>query len=68
MLADLYNCPCPPQDAVGAACIGSSEAIMLAGLALKKNWQARRKAAGLSTDKPNMVMAYSVQVRGRGRV
>jgi len=62
MLADLYNCPCPPQDAVGAACIGSSEAIMLAGLALKKNWQARRKAAGLSTDKPNMVMCYSVQV------
>lgn len=31
MLADLYNAPCPPEDAVGAACIGSSEAIMLAG-------------------------------------
>jgi glutamate/tyrosine decarboxylase-like PLP-dependent enzyme len=36
---------------------------MLAGLALKKNWQRRRRAAGLSTDKPNLVMAYSVQVR-----
>jgi glutamate/tyrosine decarboxylase-like PLP-dependent enzyme len=31
MLSDLYNAPCPPEDAVGAACIGSSEAIMLAG-------------------------------------
>jgi hypothetical protein len=31
MLADLYHSPCPPEDAVGAACIGSSEAIMLAG-------------------------------------
>jgi hypothetical protein len=31
MLADLYNAPCPPEEAVGSACIGSSEAIMLAG-------------------------------------
>jgi glutamate/tyrosine decarboxylase-like PLP-dependent enzyme len=31
MLSDLYNAPCPPEDAVGSACIGSSEAIMLAG-------------------------------------
>jgi len=31
MLSDLYNAPCPPEKAVGAACIGSSEAIMLAG-------------------------------------
>lgn len=29
---------------------------------MKKNWQARRKAAGLPCDKPNMVMSYSVQV------
>jgi glutamate decarboxylase len=29
---------------------------------MKKNWQARRRAAGLSCDKPNMVMSYSVQV------
>eukprot|EP00775_Hariotina_reticulata_P004515 gene4515-4768_t len=62
MLADLYNSPVQQQDAIGAAAIGSSEAIMLAGLAMKKNWQNRRKAAGLPYDKPNMVMAYSVQV------
>jgi glutamate/tyrosine decarboxylase-like PLP-dependent enzyme len=31
MLADLYNAPGSPDKAVGAACIGSSEAIMLAG-------------------------------------
>eukprot|EP00878_Enallax_costatus_P013252 GHUV01013854.1.p1 GENE.GHUV01013854.1~~GHUV01013854.1.p1 ORF type:complete len:436 (+),score=91.66 GHUV01013854.1:437-1744(+) len=38
------------------------QAIMLAGLAMKKNWQKRRQAAGLPTDKPNIVMSYSVQV------
>jgi glutamate/tyrosine decarboxylase-like PLP-dependent enzyme len=62
MLADLYHSPVPQEEAIGAAAIGSSEAIMLAGLAMKKNWQSRRKAAGLPYDKPNIVMAYSVQV------
>ena len=43
MLADLYHSPSPPGKAAGAASIGSSEAIMLAGLAMKKRWAARRK-------------------------
>jgi hypothetical protein len=29
---------------------------------MKKNWQKRRRAAGLPSDKPNLVMSYSVQV------
>lgn len=29
-------------------------------------WMAKRKAAGLPYDKPNMVMSISVQVRGWG--
>uniref|UniRef100_A0A383VZT6 Glutamate decarboxylase n=1 Tax=Tetradesmus obliquus TaxID=3088 RepID=A0A383VZT6_TETOB len=62
MLAALYHCPTPPDKAVGSGTVGSSEAIMLAGLAMKKKWQARRKLAGLPTDKPNLVMSYTVQV------
>lgn len=48
--------------AIGTPCTGSSEAIMLGGLAMKKNWQARRKAKGLPTDKPNILMASCCQV------
>jgi glutamate decarboxylase len=42
--------------------IGSSEAVMLGGLAMKWCWRARREAAGLSTDRPNMVLGSNVQV------
>ena len=35
---------------------------MLGGLALKRRWQHRRKAAGKPTDKPNIVMGINVQV------
>ena len=48
--------------AVGTSCIGSSEAIMLAVLAMKKKWQKKRKALSLSTDKPNLVVGSNAQV------
>ena len=48
--------------AIGTPCTGSSEAIMLGGLAMKKNWQAKRKAKGLPYDKPNILMASCAQV------
>ena len=35
---------------------------MLGGLAMKWKWRQRREAAGLPTDKPNMVMGSNVQV------
>jgi glutamate decarboxylase len=35
---------------------------MLAGLALKRRWQTARRAAGLATDRPNIVMGGNVQV------
>jgi glutamate decarboxylase len=35
---------------------------MLGGLALKRRWQHARRAAGLSTDKPNLVLSSAVQV------
>ncbi|ODV86577.1 hypothetical protein CANARDRAFT_27010 [[Candida] arabinofermentans NRRL YB-2248] len=48
--------------ALGTACTGSSEAIMLGGLAMKKNWQAKRKAKGLNHYTPNILMASCCQV------
>ena len=39
---------------------------MLAGLAMKKRWEAMRKKEGKPTDKPNLVMGYNVQVRTVG--
>ncbi|MDH3678766.1 MAG: glutamate decarboxylase [Acidimicrobiia bacterium] len=61
MVADLFNAPAD-GDAVGVSTIGSSEAVMLGGLAMKWKWRQRREAAGQSTDSPNMVMGSNVQV------
>ena len=35
---------------------------MLGGLALKRRWQQARRAAGLSTEKPNLILSSAVQV------
>ena len=56
-----YIAPLEDKDAVGCSTIGSSEAAMLGGMAAKWRWKNKRKAAGLSTDKPNMVCG-SVQI------
>ncbi|MCH7790388.1 MAG: glutamate decarboxylase [Acidobacteria bacterium] len=61
IVADLFNAPAE-GDAVGVSTIGSSEAVMLGGLAMKWRWRQRREAAGLPTDRPNMVMGSNVQV------
>ena len=64
MIARLFNAPVKGNEqAIGAGTVGSSEAIMLAGLAFKRKWQNERKAAGLPWDKPNMVTGANVQVR-----
>ncbi|KAL5529445.1 hypothetical protein ACEPAG_5430 [Sanghuangporus baumii] len=63
MLADLWNAPNGKQ-AIGTATTGSSEAIMLGGLAMKRMWQEKRKAAGKSIHEPgpNIVMGTNAQV------
>ena len=61
MLGDLWHVP-DAVDSVGTSTTGSSEGCMLAGLALKRRWQQARKAAGQSTDRPNIVMGGNVQV------
>ncbi len=60
MLAELWHAP-GEGNPIGASAIGSSEACMLAGMAAKWRWRAKRQTAGKSTDKPNMVCG-AVQV------
>jgi hypothetical protein len=64
MIGRLFNAPVNEEGAaaVGTSTVGSSEAIMLAVLAMKKRWQNARKAAGKPFDKPNIVMSSAVQV------
>tara|TARA_R110000851_G_scaffold332391_1_gene508496 strand:- start:202584 stop:203981 length:1398 start_codon:yes stop_codon:yes gene_type:complete len=54
MLADLWNSP-EAETTLGCSTIGSSEAAMLGGLALKWQWRNKRKAAGKPTDRPNLI-------------
>ena len=61
ILADLWHAPAG-DEATGCSTTGSSEAAMLGGLALLWRWRERRRAAGLPTDKPNMIMGSNVQV------
>lgn len=58
MLAALFHSPSVDAngkgDAVGAPCVGSSEAIMLCGLAMKKRW--------VGPGIPNLVMSSSTHI------
>ncbi|MGA9872006.1 MAG: glutamate decarboxylase [Rhodococcus sp. (in: high G+C Gram-positive bacteria)] len=64
MVADLFHAPgldpVDPGSATGVSTIGSSEAVMLAGLALKWRWRARRGDS--DTSRPNLVLGSNVQV------
>ncbi|MGI5427609.1 glutamate decarboxylase [Streptomyces sp. CA-179760] len=60
MLADLWHAP-DPAAAVGCSTTGSSEACMLAGMALKRRW-AKRNADRYPAARPNLVMGVNVQV------
>jgi len=71
ILADLWHAP-ECVDATGCSTTGSSEACMLAGMALLWRWRERRRAAGADTTRrsatshptapPNLVMGTNVQV------
>lgn len=59
ILSDLWHAP-DASVATGCSTTGSSEACMLAGMALKRRWQAR---VGADTERrPNLVMGTNVQV------
>ena len=59
ILADLWHAP-DPAEAIGCSTTGSSEAAMLAGMALKRRWAARTGAG--PERRPNLVMGANVQV------
>ncbi|MEV4599369.1 glutamate decarboxylase [Amycolatopsis sp. NPDC049253] len=56
ILADLWHAP-DPTDIMGCSTTGSSEACLLAGMALKRRWTKLGR-----TGKPNLVMGVNVQV------
>src|ERR1700712_14210 len=65
MVADLFHAENlrddDPSSAIGVSTVGSSEAVMLAGLAM--SWLWRRKAGkDWRTRTPNLVMGSNVQV------
>lgn len=60
-LADLFRVP-PGAPPCGFSTIGSSEAIQISLLAAKRRWRNARQAAGLPTDKPNLVVPSTVHV------
>jgi glutamate decarboxylase len=57
MLADLWNAP-DLATSIGCSTIGSSEAAMLGGMAMKWRWRDQRRAAGLPTDRPNLICGH----------
>ena len=61
MLHDLFHGDGDP-DEPGAACQGSSEAVMLGALAMKWRWKQARKKASRPDDKPNLVYGADVHV------
>jgi glutamate decarboxylase len=61
ILANLWHAP-ESETATGCSTTGSSEAVMLGGLALKWRWRERMRAAGRPTDRPNLVAGINVQV------
>ena len=61
IIARLWNAP-EQEEAVGTSTLGSSEAAMLCGMALKWRWRARMRSQGKPADRPNLVMGINVQV------
>ena len=63
ILSDLFHAHTnDAKEACGCSTIGSSEAAMLCGMAMKWNWRKKRTAQGKDTSKPNMVVGADVQV------
>ncbi len=61
IISHLWNSPAA-EAATGCSTTGSSEAVMLAALALKWRWRERQRSTGRPTDRPNLVTGANVQV------
>ncbi|MDI9916781.1 glutamate decarboxylase [Rhodococcus sp. IEGM 1379] len=65
MVADLFHADdltLDPASATGVSTVGSSEAVMLGGLALKWRWRQRRESEGKDATRPNLILGSNVQV------
>lgn len=63
MIADLWNAP-KDQKYIGTSTVGSSEACMLGGMAMKFSWRKRAEKLGLDLNKqkPNLIISSGYQV------
>jgi len=63
MIAKLWHAH-PDETPIGTATTGSSEGILLGGMALKRAWQAKMKAKGKNIYEPgpNIIMGANAQV------
>src|ERR1700758_248839 len=61
IIANLWSAD-EAEQATGCSTTGSSEAVMLGGLALKWRRRERPRAVGKATDRPNLVTGTNVQV------
>lgn len=63
VLADLWNVP-DAEEVMGTSTVGSSEACMLGGMAMKFRWRnlARERGLDLNAQKPNLVISSGYQV------
>ncbi len=63
MLANLWSLP-EGNEFIGTSTVGSSEACMLAGMALKFRWRTHAKKAGVDVTarKPNLIISSGMQV------
>jgi glutamate decarboxylase len=62
IIADLWHAPEPGF--IGTSTVGSSEACMLAGLAMKFRWRSQAERLGLDINKrkPNLVISSGYQI------
>ncbi|MBC8632873.1 glutamate decarboxylase, partial [[Eubacterium] tenue] len=63
MIADLWHAP-KDLNYIGTSTVGSSEACMLGGMAMKFRWRNRAKKLGMdvTSRKPNLVVSSGFQV------
>lgn len=63
IIADLWHAP-KDEDFMGTSTVGSSEACMLGGMAMKFRWRKRAQALGIDINakKPNLVVSSGFQV------
>lgn len=63
MIADLWSAP-DMDEVMGTSTVGSSEACMLGGMAMKFRWRnlAKKRGLDLNAQKPNLVISSGFQV------